>query len=161
MIEKMTSEHVLQFIKYGCVGVINTLLTLSIIYLCKSLLGVNPWLSNTIGYTAGMLNSFFWNKMWVFHSHGTKLFHEMAIFFSGFAVCYLLQFFVTWLITLYIGEFERSLFGVTISGYGVATIIGTIFYTLANFLYNRLITFKQEKSSKKVPKIFGQSKNNP
>lgn len=142
MNETLTGENVLRFIKYGCVGIINTLLTLSVIFLCKSVLGVNPWLSNAIGYTAGMLNSFFWNKIWVFQSHGKKLLYEMAVFFSGFGVCYVLQLFVTWLLTCYIGRFERSLFWFTVSGYGVATIMGTAFYTVANFLYNRAITFK-------------------
>ena len=30
----------------------------------------------------------------------------------------------------------------TLSGYGVATLAGMVFYTVANFLYNRLIAFR-------------------
>jgi putative flippase GtrA len=31
----------------------------------------------------------------------------------------------------------------TLSGYGIATLIGNVCYTLCNFVYNRLITFKK------------------
>lgn len=138
----LRSEHILQFIKYACVGVLNTLVTLGIIYLCKSILEVNMWVSNAIGYVAGMLNSFVWNKLWVFNSRGKKVIGEMLKFFTGFGVCYLLQLLVTWLLTFFIGSFEMSFFGFVISGYGVATLFGMVFYTMANYVYNKAITFK-------------------
>jgi putative flippase GtrA len=31
---------------------------------------------------------------------------------------------------------------IAISGYGLATLIGMVFYTVANFLYNRFVTFR-------------------
>ena len=57
-----------QFIRYLLVGVINTLVTLIVIYVCKSILDINQWVSNAIGYVAGLINSFIWNKNWVFKS---------------------------------------------------------------------------------------------
>ena len=57
-----------QFLRYLIVGVMNTLVTLVVIYLCKSQWGVNQWVSNGIGYVAGLINSFVWNKLWVFNS---------------------------------------------------------------------------------------------
>lgn len=54
-----------QFLRYLIVGVMNTLVTLVVIYLCKSQWGVNQWVSNGIGYVAGLINSFVWNKLWV------------------------------------------------------------------------------------------------
>ena len=135
---------VLQFVRYALVGVINTMVTLVVILICKSLLGINPWVSNAAGYVAGFVNSFVLNKLWVFNSHN-KVMHEALKFFGGFLICYGLQFIVTFLITDYtvLGDMEWKIRNFTLSGYGVATLIGMIAYTLANFVYNRMVTFKE------------------
>lgn len=134
---------VLQFIRYALVGVMNTMVTLFVILICKSLLGINPWVSNAAGYVAGFINSFIWNKLWVFNSHD-KVVHEAFRFFGGFMVCYGLQLLVTYLITDYtaLGDMEWRIRNFTLSGYGVATLIGMAVYTMANFIYNRLVTFR-------------------
>lgn len=138
---------VFQFVRYALVGVINTMVTLLVILICKSLLGVNPWVSNAAGYVAGFINSFIWNKLWVFNSHN-KVMHEALKFFGGFLICYGLQFAVTYLITDYtaLGDMEWKINSFTLSGYGVATIIGMIAYTLANFVYNRMVTFRKQSA---------------
>lgn len=132
-----------QFLRYACVGVMNTLITLVIIFLCKSILCINPWLSNAIGYVAGFINSFMWNKHWVFKS-GSGILTEGVKFLIGFILCYALQFAATWLLTNQtpIGDIQLQFFGFTMSGYGLATLIGMVVYTLANFVYNRAVTFK-------------------
>lgn len=72
-----------QFMRYVCVGIMNTCITLVVIFSCKSVLGVNPWVSNALGYVAGFLNSFIWNKLWVFHSKNNAL-REGIKFIGGF-----------------------------------------------------------------------------
>lgn len=135
-------REVLQFVKYCTVGVLNTLVCLGVIFICKSLLEVNPYVSNAIGYVAGVANSFLWNKKWVFHSDGSTL-REALKFVCGFAVCYALQFLVVWSLNQSeFGDTEFELWVFTLSGYGIATLLGNVVYTLANFAYNRLITFR-------------------
>ncbi|MDE6496874.1 MAG: GtrA family protein [Duncaniella sp.] len=137
------SDDIKQFIRYIIVGVMNTLVTLAVIYVCKSLLDVNMWISNAIGYIAGVINSFMWNKMWVFQSSSTNYRGEALRFAIGFMLCYGLQFLATWLLNSVMGGIEWDIFGLTvISGYGVATLLGMVIYTLANFIYNRVVTFK-------------------
>lgn len=133
----------LQLLRYALVGVMNTLLTLLVIYVLKSLLNVNPWISNACGYVAGFVNSFVWNKLWVFRSHN-RVWRESIMFGIGFLLCYGLQFVVTWFLSVHtpLREWVFSCLGVTFSGYGVATLLGMVIYTLANFIYNRLVTFK-------------------
>lgn len=90
-----------------------------------------------------MVNSFLWNKLWVFHSHERRLYSEALHFLGGFAVCYLIQFAVTWFLTTSIGQHEWPLpGGFVMSSYGLATLIGMGAYTVCNYLYNRLITFR-------------------
>jgi putative flippase GtrA len=57
-----------QAIKYGVVGVINTLITAVVIWIMMKLLGCSDVVSNVVGYIAGVLNSFIWNKKWTFKS---------------------------------------------------------------------------------------------
>lgn len=136
-------EKLLQFLKYCIVGVLNTIVTFAVIYICKSFLGWNLYVSNVLGYVAGVANSFLCNKSWVFKSKG-GYYNEALRFLIGFLVCYLIQLWVVWAITARspIGQYVFSFFGFVISGYGIATIVGNVVYTLANFIYNRMVTFR-------------------
>jgi len=134
-----------QFIKYACVGVMNTLITLVVILMCKDILSINEWLSNAIGYIVGFINSFLWNKHWVFKSH-RKMTREITVFCIGFLICYGIQFCVTWVLAMHtpLNDVEVDIMGLVLSGYGIATVIGMGVYTVANFMYNKVITFRGE-----------------
>jgi len=133
--------EVWRFAKYCIVGCMNTLVTLCVIYVCKSLLEMNLYLCNAVGYIAGVTNSFLWNRAWVFRSHGRRT-AEATRFAVGFVLCYLLQLAVVAALTnLPFGSTEYDLGVMTLTGYGIATIIGCCIYTVSNFLYNRLVTF--------------------
>lgn len=136
-------KTMIQFIKYSMVGVMNTLITLAVIYVCKSLLGVNEYFSNTLGYIAGLINSFLWNRNWVFKVKEDS-FNQIIRFAVGFLLCYGLQLLVVWALNehTFLGSMTWTVYGFTFGGYGVATIVGMVVYTLANFVYNRLITFR-------------------
>ncbi len=70
-------------------------------------------------------------------------FKEALKFVGGFLLCYGLQFLATWLLTdhSFLTGSEWTLFGMVISGYGISTLVGMVVYTLANFVYNKAITF--------------------
>lgn len=132
-----------QFVKFCLVGAMNTLVTLCTIFICKSLIGVNEYIANTLGYIMGVINSFLWNKQWVFHSQG-RISREAVRFAIGFAICYSLQLItVIALNTSSFGEIELDTGLMVVSGYGLATIIGCAVYTIFNFIYNRLVTFRK------------------
>lgn len=141
-----------QFGRYILVGGMNTGVTLLTIFVLKSLLGVNPYLSNAAGYVAGLINSFLWNRLWVFRSKGHTT-HEALHFLVGFAACYLLQLFIVWSLTSWppVGDilwhirlpWSGATF--TLSGYGIVTIFAMGIYTIANYLYNRLVTFRHPR----------------
>jgi putative flippase GtrA len=153
----MSRAQILQFIKFLAVGVLNTLITLVVIALCKSVLHLNPYVSNLIGYIAGLINSFIWNKTWVFRSSG-KVTREALSFILGWGICYALQLLVLWLLnthtaigTLMFDTPQIALHNatllptITVTGYAIATIIGMVVYTLANFFYNRTFAFKAQR----------------
>lgn len=138
----MKRDEIERFVKYCLVGVLNTLVTLGVIFVSKSIIGLNPYLSNAMGYVAGVINSFLWNKNWVFHSGGSYR-REAFRFLLGFAICYLAQLCAVWALTRSpFGDLEFDFRLFVLSGYGIATLLGNVLYTLLNFLYNRLVTFR-------------------
>lgn len=55
----------LQFMKFGIVGLSNTIITLGIYYLFIYL-ELNYMIANIIGYFLGSINGYIWSKGWVF-----------------------------------------------------------------------------------------------
>ena len=120
-----------QAIKYGVVGVINTLITAVVIWVMMKLLGCSDVVSNVVGYIAGVLNSFIWNKKWTFKS--TEKWMGSAIRFGiVFGICYLLQLgLLVFVLNPYLA----------IDPY-YNQLIAMAFYTAINFVMNKFYTFK-------------------
>jgi putative flippase GtrA len=67
---RIPGVHVLvQFVKFGIVGVSNTLLTLAIYTLLLKVFGVWYLAASAIGFIAGTVNSFLLNRRWTFRGH--------------------------------------------------------------------------------------------
>lgn len=66
---KLNAALMAQFVKFGIVGVSNTLLSLAVYALL--LQGFEIWYlsASAIGYAAGMINGFLWNRRWTFRGH--------------------------------------------------------------------------------------------
>ncbi len=120
-----------QAIKYGIVGVSNTLITMLVIWVMMKLFGCREGLSNLTGYIAGLLNSFVWNKQWTFKESSTGWKKGAVRFALVFAVCYILQYGLV----LFLNN------QLTIDHY-YNHLIGMIFYTVINFAMNKFYTFK-------------------
>lgn len=119
-----------QALKYGLVGVGNTLITAAVIWVMMKIFGTSDVVSNIIGYAVGLINSFVWNKKWTFNSSAS--WRSSALKFGVvFAVCYLLQLsFLLYLnATLTIDSYYNQL-------------IAMVFYTIVNFIMNKFYTFK-------------------
>ncbi|MCL2651193.1 MAG: GtrA family protein [Candidatus Azobacteroides sp.] len=120
--------------KYGIVGVVNTLLTLAIIWIMRSVVGTSLVVSNATGYTIGFLNSFILNRFWTFKANDNWK-KEFIKFLLAFIVCYLIQLAFVLLLEKSTGLKERY-----------ATLLGMVVYTGINFLLNKYFTFKKVNS---------------
>jgi putative flippase GtrA len=58
-----------QFVKFGTVGVLNTVLTLAVYTLLANGLGVYYVAASAIAFTVGTVNSFLINRRWTFRGH--------------------------------------------------------------------------------------------
>lgn len=58
-----------QFVKFGLVGVSNTLIALLVYTLLWNVLGVWYVAASAIGFAVGAVNGFLWNRAWTFKGH--------------------------------------------------------------------------------------------
>jgi putative flippase GtrA len=66
---RSSSHLVVQFVKFGIVGVSNTLLTFIVYTFLLKVLGVWYLAASAIGFTVGAVNGFMWNRRWTFSGH--------------------------------------------------------------------------------------------
>ncbi|MCU7707975.1 GtrA family protein [Priestia sp. JV24] len=118
----------IKFLKFGFVGIMNTLLTI-ISYLVLIHFDMNYILANVLSYFIGVINSYYWNKSWVFQATVHKWM--------------LAQFFIVNLITLAI---NTSCLFLLVHYTPANPIIGQLLSTcigmFINFFLNKIWTFK-------------------
>lgn len=83
--------------KFASVGVVNTLLTLVIIFALKSLFGVSDPVANFVGYLAGLVCSFTLNQRWTFQ-HGAIGLAVVTRFAAAFIFSYVINIAVVLLV---------------------------------------------------------------
>jgi putative flippase GtrA len=66
---RLSAPVVVQFIKFGIVGVSNTLLTLVVYTVLLKVFGVWYLAASAIGFVAGAINGFLLNRRWTFREH--------------------------------------------------------------------------------------------
>jgi len=126
-------SSLIQFIKFGLVGISNTIITAIVIWLLLKTLGASNLVANIGGYAAGLINSFIWNRKWTFESK-EKVNKTVFKFMLTFVFSYLLQLGVLYLLLnhLLIDTYWCHLLAMAV-------------YTAANFILNKYYTFKTGK----------------
>jgi putative flippase GtrA len=122
-----------QIIKFSIIGVLNTALTLSVIFILTKKFNVYYIAANIAGYVIGVMNSFLWNKIWVFKS-GNYYIWELGFFWLNVGICYLLQLGLVVLLKEELGINQD-----------LAIVAGMFMYAGCNFLGNRIFVFRTRK----------------
>ncbi len=129
----MNKKFFIEALKYGTIGVVNTLLTLTIIWLMRNFFHTSLVFANATGYTLGFLNSFLLNRNWTFKTKNNWK-KEFSKFLLAFLVCYLIQLGVVLFLEKHTMMKEEY-----------TTLLGMIVYTAINFLLNKYYTFRKLK----------------
>lgn len=121
-----------QLSRFATVGVANTIIDFLIFTICTRILHMNYIVSQALGYSFGIVNSFMFNKKWTFHSSNNrkKIFHEIV----QFAIINL----STLIITLIVINILVKIF---IMNVYEAKIIVTLIAQVTNFLAYKLWIF--------------------
>lgn len=120
--------EITKFIRFCIVGLFNTAVTFVVFTLLRWL-SCGLYFSNIISYIAGVVNSFVWNKTWVYGSRNSKWLKEAFVFLILFGISYLIQLIVFKTSLNYVPEM-------------LAQLIGMVVYSVTNFLLNRFFNFK-------------------
>ena len=123
----------LQSFRFILVGIFNTLFGLTIIFAAKSIGGFNDFESNLLGYSFGLLMSFFLNRKWTIRHNG-RIFPTAMRFVTIFLLSYMAN-----LMTVY-GLRD----GVGLDSY-LAQAIGIIPYTVIFYLSSRYYVFPEDR----------------
>lgn len=118
-----------QFIRFLCVGVVNTLTGLAVIYACKWWLQFGDVAANATGYAVGLVVSFTLNSRWTFRYDGPRG-RAIAGFAAVAAVAYAANLATVMLCIHAFG----------IDGY-IAQAIGVPAYTITSYLANKHFVF--------------------
>lgn len=130
MIDFRDKKEIIKIIKFGIVGCINTLVTAIVIFVMMKIFSCDYKISNVWGYIIGVINSFVWNKLWVFQSRKTNVWKEMFLFGIAFLVAYGAQF--SFLLVC-VEHWDMNEY--------LATFLGLFIYGGINFVMNRVLTF--------------------
>lgn len=141
-------KTIVQLLKYGVIGVLNTLVTVVSFYFLNTHLGAPYGVANVISYILGVINSFLWNRNWVFKTKASFK-REALLFGCGFLLCWTLQGIVSWI--LLEGFDWKNLpadiipfFPMKNAGQNIVMVVAMVAYTIANYIYNRFVTFRQK-----------------
>ncbi len=67
--DRLSDPLLIQFIKFGTVGISNTLLNFAVYTLLLKVFGVWYLAAAAIGFALGAVNGFLWNRRWTFRGH--------------------------------------------------------------------------------------------
>ncbi len=132
---RLNAPAIVQFVKFGIVGVSNTLLSFAVYTLLLKAFGVWYVAASGIGFTVGAVNGFLLNRRWTFRGH------------VGDALTP-----VRWFVVQGCGlGLNLSLVYLFVDGFGMDKLIGqvpaTAVVTVVTFLVNRAWTFKMHPRS--------------
>ena len=129
----LSKNIIQQFLKYSFVGIFNTIIGLGTILFLYNILNLSYIISNIIGYALGLISSFILNKRWTFASknHYSK---EILPFLSVFIISYIVNL-LSVIVAVEVITVDPN----------IAQVIGTLTYTIINFLLNRRWTFSSAK----------------
>lgn len=130
---KSLGELTIQFIKFGVVGLSNTLVYLLIYYLV--LIANKDWylFGNALGWAVSVLNAFFWGDRVVFKNSKKRPFEQLKKLGKSY-----ITYGATFLLTTVLLYFEINWWGISTA---VAPLINLVISIPLNFVINKYWTF--------------------
>lgn len=127
-----TYRNITQFIKFNCVGVLNTVVDF-VVYSLMCMLGLHYMLAQVIGYAFGVANSYLLNSLWTFARERKHTAEEFGKFLCVNLVSLGVSLGVLWVC--------RNPLGIQ-SDIG-CKLIATPLALIVNFTGNKLFVFKR------------------
>ncbi len=126
-------SKILEFIKFGMVGIINTLTSFSIYYILIAC-NVNYLISNIFAYFISSIIGYILNKTWVFKHKDSKPINSVIKYYTTYASSFLLSTFLMYILV--------DIFNISVLLAPVLTLGFTVPY---NYIMSKKWTFSSSK----------------
>ena len=128
---------VLQFMKFGIVGISNTLVSL-IVYYIFIYFGIHYIIANTAGFILGTINAYFWNNKYVF-----KILEKEKRSHAKTGVKVFITYGITYLLSTILLLLWVDILGISQT---IAPILNVFITTPLNFMMNKFWAFSERKN---------------
>jgi putative flippase GtrA len=127
------------FYRFLIVGVINTIVGTSIMFIAYNGLGVSYWGSTFLNYFIGSIVSYFLNKYYTF-KQTEKSYREIILFVINIACCYFVAYFLAIrIVELILVEYSSTIIS------NVSMAVGMCLFVVLNYIGQRIFVFKFNK----------------
>lgn len=128
----------LKLLKFLFVGILNTILGLTLMFLFYHLAHLGYWGSSAISYILASIFSFFMNKYFTFQKKSALL-KTAFLFACNIAVCYFIAYLIAKPLTIVVLS-GTSLADSTVEQ--IAMVFGMGLFTILNYFGQRFVAFK-------------------
>ena len=137
MKEKLQKILDITFWKFVLVGIINTLVGTTVMFVAYNLLHFSYWVSSASNYVVGSIVSYFLNKYFTFQNNEKSL-GQLLKFIVNITVCYLLAYglakpVVSWILQNQSKSIQDN----------CSMLVGRGAFVVFNYIGQRLIVFKK------------------
>lgn len=126
----LANTFLIKFLKFALVGFSGLFVDFGFTYLCKEILKIHKYVSNSIGFTMAATSNYIINRIWTFQSNDPNI----AVEYSEFLIISLVGLGINNLILWFlVTRYKMNFYVSKLFAIGVVTIW--------NFLANYFITF--------------------
>lgn len=126
-----------ELVKFLIIGILNTIIGVSIMFIVYNLMGLNYWISTSLNYIVAGTFSFFANKKFTFKSEGKTL-QKIIFFILTLIICYFVAFNLSKKMIAFININDIKL------KENISMVVGMVIYTVLNFILQKQIVFRKE-----------------
>lgn len=125
------------FIRFAIVGVINTIVGMSVMFALYNIAGCSYWLSSSANYVVGSIVSYVLNRNFTFHSNERQL-KAIVKFTVNIVLCYLIAYGVAKpVINDALSGFDGKIQG------NAALLLGSVLFVVLNYAGQKLFVFRK------------------
>ncbi|TSI03313.1 GtrA family protein [Lysinibacillus sp. BW-2-10] len=127
------------FFRFLLVGIINTLVGTSIMFLAYNLFHLSYWVSSFLNYFIGSIVSYFLNKYYTFKQK-ERSFQEVILFIVNILICYFVAYYLAAKIVSYLlSDYSTAIID------NISMVVGMVLFVLLNYTGQRFIVFSKSK----------------
>lgn len=150
-------KSILQLLKFGLIGVSNTLVDLLVTSALNAIFGIY-YLAKIIGYACGIANSYIWNSRWTFREERRRDKREIVSFIAVNLVTLGLSLLLQWILrdvwhldAWWMGFAGENWFTKLLNGERFCILLAFPIPLLVNFIGNKLFVFNRQQKTEEIP----------